>query len=266
MEDNRKILKLLGISPVLYYYTSLGSLMGILNHNRTKEEGQEICIWASHYKYLNDKTEVLFGRKVVEQMKKEAKMQIKPNDFGNNAFILSFSMCCNSLPMWSMYGKNGDGIMLALDAESIFTLLSPLYKCSYCKSTGVLSERINSVKKDFLKFSSDSSESDSPGDSSKWSILLGILPYLIKSHYFSYEKEVRVVTYNRFGKDTVLYRETNNIIVPYIEKFLPISALKYIMVGPTLNPKLTKDAIVRYLDSCGYDKVGVKVSQIPYRK
>jgi len=88
---------------VIYYYTSLESLTGIFPLN----ESQTINLFATHFKFLNDKEEISLGKKLRRDIQKTTGKTLKPLNPFKDPYILSFSQSPDNLPMWGMYGKNG---------------------------------------------------------------------------------------------------------------------------------------------------------------
>lgn len=66
-------------------------------------------------------------------------------------------------------------------------------------------------------------------------------------------------------KEFIKYRLKNNLIVPYVELYLPKSALKEIWIGPTNDMELATKSLRTYLDHMGFNEVEIKQSKVPYR-
>jgi hypothetical protein len=55
---------------LIYHYTSLDALFnGILVPN--PQQHKEICLWATHSNYLNDKSEIEFSSELIDNKVKE---------------------------------------------------------------------------------------------------------------------------------------------------------------------------------------------------
>lgn len=250
---------------LLYYYTDIDALLnGIIV--KDPKENKEICLWATRCTHLNDKNELMEG---IEQMKKIVKPHVveKLNEAVKVGHTISFSRQRDSLPMWSMYGRNGTGVMLSFDvevlAEKYFNRLQP---CVYVGTEYDNDVFDNIYKRDWgeeFKNANNKMKSDV-------SICMAFQYIMLrKNRTFEYEDECRIIgigfPYFMKEKDReVLYRNKNGIIVPYIEEFFPKEALKEVMLGPNLDPELSKATLEEFLNSRGFN-VEVKMSKVPYR-
>lgn len=270
---------------IIYQYTDTEALFNGIVVKEPKKEGEEICLWASNYLYMNDPNEIATGQKYVDELLKEYfiednrdKITLDIED-SLDYYITSFSMNVDSLPMWNMYGKNGAGIALGFDRAIIENTNSTLYKCSYLNNElknkvkafceKVKGEKISKEALDFiftiamfaLLLNKDKKESEQ-----MINLLIPFLLFMIyaKDPAYKYEDEVRLLIHSD-QNSKIKYRIQNNLIVPYIENFFPKEALKTVLVGPTNDMKRTIKSIKRYLDSKGFDEVDVIESKVPYR-
>ena len=98
----------------VFQYTTWSALFnGIIRSD--EEDDKKVHVFSTNCQYLNDPKEVETGEQYVD---------IALNGFfGNNGecddlrhrkaiFMTSFSENENSLPMWNMYGKNGNGVSI----------------------------------------------------------------------------------------------------------------------------------------------------------
>lgn len=103
----------------VFQYTTWSALFnGIIRSD--EEDDKKVHVFSTNCQYLNDPKEVETGEQYVD---------IALNGFfGNNGecddlrhrnaiFMTSFSENENSLPMWNMYGKNGNGVSIGFDLE-----------------------------------------------------------------------------------------------------------------------------------------------------
>lgn len=123
----------------VYHYTTLEALLGGII---PESKADKLCFWATDANYMNDPRELKIDW---EQLKKDTKdiefiskllnsFDLGQNGAIDNTFLLSFSENNDSLPMWGMYGKNGDGVVLEFDKTRLTTTKNPLIKCLYPKS------------------------------------------------------------------------------------------------------------------------------------
>lgn len=88
--------------------------------------------------------------------------------------------------------------------------------------------------------------------------------FSLKHSSYSYEKEVRLMS-TISDKDEIKHRFKNNLIIPYLEKYFPKSALKEIIVGPNNDMERTIYSLEKYLKHNGFEHVKVIPSKVPYR-
>ena len=257
-----ELYKILGFSPLLYHYTSLDAICsGLLS-----KEGLSFRL--THYSYLNDKREFDIGRDLfIKKLNGEQREYIQYMD-KNPCYILALSRQADFLPMWNMYGKKGNGVMLSLNTDDIFKSVgSVLEECMYCDEDfnfmkEAHEEQIKEIIESYNKIKSNRVYDDVATYHIRMK-LNEIIP-LIKSSYFSYEDEIRLVL-KAENENNVSYRTNGNIIIPYITKLLPKDSLKEIMIGPTLDAKRTEQSLRMFLDNIGYNNVKIKISNAPYR-
>ena len=251
----------------LYHYTTIEALFaGILSDKRN--DGEEICLWASNCEYMNDPDEIKTGIKFAEEFlthlldddvlfSEESK-----NNMLRNTFLLSLSACADELPMWNTYGNGGKGINLEIDLTDYLAqkkhnyLAGTLY--SYPNTAKRLSEKIKklSEKAELKKLLNEIQFN------AEIELLSSILVMITKNEYYDYENEVRLAC---MFPDKVEYRLSKGLIIPYIKVFLPKEKLKSITIGPCADFNLTEKSLRTYLDSIGFEHVQIKQSVINYR-
>ena len=277
----------------IYQYTNIEALFNGIIVKEPKKKDDEICLWASHYMYLNDPTEIEIGQKCFEENLGhciEGNNNNAKNDTINDSeyFITSFSTTIDSLPMWSMYGRNGSGIALGFDKDILRKEGNEvfLYKCVYLDKD---------VKDNIASFCENYKGEKLTKEDSK---ILGIFVIIVllvalyletktekpfkellddsdimylflfmmfaKDPAYNYENEIRLLL--QPDKDKIKYRCQNNLIIPYIENFFPKKALKEIWIGPTNDMERTEKSLRLYLDNKGFSDVKIYRSKVPYRK
>lgn len=275
---------------ILYHYTSVDALLGGIIVKDKPRPGKEICLWATNCRYMNDPEElntgIQFANKVLdsffdESMQDDCKQKEEEERLKDKTYITSFSSAVDCLPMWGMYGQNGRGLALGFDAAVLKTSFN-LLKCVYATE-----ENEKWLKEEFSKWV------EAPGDWRKqmdgkniFSKIFESLGYLLgtyvllwalgKHSAYVYEKEMRSMLIleerNQGTKDSsvakkeiIKYRLKNNLIVPYVELYLPKSALKEIWIGPTNDMERATKSLRIYLDHMGFNEVEIKQSKVPYR-
>lgn len=279
-------------AKILYHYTSVDALFGgIIVKNEPKPD-KEICLWATNCRYMNDPEElntgIQFANEVLDSFFKESiqdEYKQKENEelLKDRTYITSFSSAVDCLPMWGMYGQNGQGLALGFDTTVIKTNFI-LSKCVYATDENKkwLKEEISKLKhvpNDWWK--QLEVENILSNFFESFGNLLGVyilLWSLGKHPAYEYEKEERAIfqimkdVHNQDTQDssepnkkTIKYRLRGNLIVPYIELYLPKSALKEIWIGPNNDMKRAVQSLRTYLDYMGFNEVEIKQSKVPYR-
>lgn len=271
---------------IIYQYTNIEALFNGIIVKEPKKEGEEICLWASNYLYMNDTSEIVAGQEYVNKILREyfvedeendKKAQDKENDM--DYCITSFSMTSDSLPMWGMYGKNGAGIALGFDRAIIEKSSPTLYRCSYLdgKLKDKVSEFCEKVKGEkisqktldlafILALIALLLNEDKKQNKEMIDLFIPFLLFMIyaKDPAYKYEDEVRLLIHSEQDSE-IKYRVQNNLIIPYIENYFPKEALNTVWVGPTNDMKRTVKSIDRYLKSKGFNDVKIIESKVPYR-
>jgi hypothetical protein len=110
------------LQPVVYHYTSIESLMKIVD-TRT--------IRATSIRYLNDVSERAFALSAIQERLKHHPMETRDlfatafehkdeeRSFDELPFVTSFSGLRDSLPQWRSYCPNGNGVSIAFATESL---------------------------------------------------------------------------------------------------------------------------------------------------
>lgn len=289
---------------LIYHYTTVDALIGMTSN--MSNANRNLTMWATDILCMNDPQERKVGVNLMDSFIKEIEEELeipincrisvlksnqqyyssllnkipKELSFSDyNAYITSFSKYGDSLPMWSMYAKNGNGISLGFDREAlgkehsinisymgevfydnlpdkeIKTLLKSFYTYAYSilKSYSSLLEKVFNNNNIDEIISIDSYE-----------LYSLIIASFIKHHSYEYEGEIRFFCLNN---QPMKFRSSNGFIVPYIDYKLPIDYLKKIIVGPTLDYERIIKPLISLFRSRGIDitKIEIEKSNIPYR-
>lgn len=244
----------------VHHYTDLNALISILGK-------EKITLRATNISYLNDSRELKEG---IEVVKKIENRDIHPGAL-RNYYITSFSKCDDNLSMWGMYAANGSGCSISFDYNSLQYGYEVIAKCTYGeeeiknhlkKFTGLIKEG------HFTAFftPTPSQEAIEKSRNNLYDNIILTTCLTAKNQAYAYEQEIRGINYCSESQ-FIKFRQRNNYIVPYIEVFLPKTALKAITIGPTSNTELTMQSVVHFLHISGYDlnNITIKASKIPYR-
>lgn len=272
--SGRSLDKLFGrLTPVfygksVYYYTDVKALFNGIIIDNPKEKGEDICLWATKWSHLNDPTEIKSGLDLIKNG--------VPNDVLHNFermvernHSISFSLQKDFLPMWSMYGHYGSGVMLEFDAEKLFNKYNYRFlRCLY-KDT----EMFDTIAENLFGITYIEEKSSLNKEELIYILAMhsSLFFSIVKNKYYQYEDEVRIVGIgNPLGLDAgsciESYRECNGVPIPYVKEYFPKDFLKSVCLGPsTADKNLSKQTIEKYLMS---HNINVKVwcSEIPYRK
>lgn len=277
----KSIIKIPEEVTTIYHYTTIEALTnGIIVNKAVKDK--EICLWASNCEYMNDPDEVKSGYQFLNKIvgsyldNKENLPDVSEYDYTikDKIFITSFSTQNDSLPMWKMYGKDGKGIVLGIDKEIISKVYEPLiYKCIYNSDKHIreISQILN-PKKITRDSNIDNSGELEKGLETALSGIIGVINdilttlaysiFLVKNEDYSYEDEIRLFT---IAEKNIAFRCKNDLIIPYINIFLPKEALKEVWIGPTSDLIRTKKSLRTFLDAKGFNNVKIFKSNIHYR-
>lgn len=274
---------------ILYHYTSLSTLIAILSQVKKTDEGQFI-LRGTPIEYLNDWSEFNHGtqiltNKIIEYEGQNPKIEKISNrihsnnwkgyiclgDIATSPFITSFSKNKDSLPMWNMYGDNGQGVAFGVESSILNNLINiklnkpSLKRCRYSftefEDSLKTFENIGQIlyqifqKNDIINYQELDYKSIRDAICSQ------------KHESFDFEKEWRLIKQcSQQDPEKEIY-VNENTCVPYIENKIPITALKEIVIGPCKDLDLTKNTIEVALQSAGIAKKNVEIfkSEAPFR-
>ena len=246
------------------HYTSVDSLFKILGP-KGSEKGKELSLFATSYEYLNDPTEFSCDKEkfedyvrsldaieesdILEYLSKKFSPKVK-------FLVTSFSSAIDELPMWSLYGRGGNGVALEFQKENIYSELKLVYPCLYKKED--VDKLIDKFKRNYCDKSNE--------DKKNYQVLCALMiRMLIKHDSYNYEKESRYIKITVEDDVEINYRPSNNLIIPYKKIYLDKNSLKRIIVGPNLDQERTVKSIKDYLKYLGFGGVEVSASNVPYR-
>ena len=275
---------------ILYHYTTQDGLLGIV---------KDCEIWATHFKYLNDKSEIYHA---VELAKKIISSKISKSESGSieseiltnmkqglswssqfsHSCVISFTSEDDDLSQWRAYGGNNgayaigfNSFMLKKFAESYGYIIAPV-EYDADKQNSLMTKLIESALSEYVEF-----EENHPGRSnsrvygSRFGLLLASWALLFKHNSFEKEREWRIIlnpikSTRRPLTPKVDYRVGKSTIVPYrklkFDNQVDESFIAEIVVGP--NPKMEEAifAVQSLLNSSSKFGFSItKESEIPYR-
>jgi hypothetical protein len=277
-------------TEVLYHYTSLSGLIGIVADRELR---------ASDIRYMNDSTEL---RHTVELLQAHITHRIiagtdRPavlNRFldwlshrivsGPLLFGASFRSNGNLLSQWRGYSAHGKGVSLGFDPAHILACAArqqfQVGRCLYDprRQEAIIEQVVDGVEK--LVVAGDSAET-SRVSAVAWrdtferieGELLRIAAVL-KHPSFEEEQEWRIVSPAIFecAGRPVRFREGSSMLVPYYAFDLAVAgdsrlALEHVFLGPTSNIDLSMNSLRLFLSGQrALPRQGISYCQIPYRQ
>lgn len=262
------------------------------------EEGKEVL------SMLLSACNVLLEKKKITTQQHDKLIEVKPNykknysprkADGNSIVLQSLSssipfICCysrdkDSLPMWNYYSKGSryEGYNIGLNFESSIRyhfydlerglISNPAGNLEYLEVIYDDEEKISIITK-FLEERIDKKKSleyielELSDAMNRWEISF-------KNSVFKHESEVRLALYvpnqltenNELKKIPLRFRESNGLLVPYMEVLLDKAALSQVTVGPLLEAELATETVNSLLNERKYDTstVEIKGSEVPIR-
>jgi len=268
------------------HYTSLQGLIGIVEHNE---------LWLSDHRFLNDKLEYDYGKKlalaiIAEAANSASKTEI--NEFlqrllksiehsgGRGMYIGSMSFSPDKLDQWKGYGNSNESICIKFSGNF------DLWNAGNSHPTHIRQQRviydeteqknlIKAIIQIFLDHFDEIRKFDFP--------FLIDLAWLIESQFilfkhpdYASEDELRLTINNLshiLESKKTMHRIAKGMVIPYIStkyiskdtspslRSLPI---KEIIVSPTSRPDLLESVKV-FIANMGYSDVEVVESRIMFR-
>lgn len=279
---------------ILYHYTTIDALLNML-----KDDGK-IHFWATRYDYLNDGEELKKGIELLNKFIPEIEQELDIEDakkisnyiqdlgkqleyyykVGNAGFyIISLSDEPDSLPMWRMYGNDGNGITIGLDFQIVKETCDVTETIEQEKLRKVFYEGESQIE-DEIRNVYDLWQTLQVQDGkelmNEYANLVNLLCIYIKSHYYAYEKEWRISLYDwdilpdninaKTSYKPIQFRSKNGIIIPFKEITLPVKAIQSITLGPTYDVERSRISLEMFLKSKKIDisKIEIKKSGASY--
>lgn len=269
----------------LYHYTSAGGCLGILRSR---------CIWATHYAFLNDRSELAHGDKIVAGVAKgfaagkpgfqtelwqafAHRHKRHPLTTIADVYIASFSEVRDQLSQWRAYAARGDGYSLGFEAlprhEPTGYFLT-LQRVRYdeeeareevksklspipAEAENVLQERPDIDKALLVKATVNLMYLNS-----------ALLVPAFKDGAFAEEREWRLAIASLDPQPQVQFRQDN--LAPYLA--VPLCAegatqlpLVELLAGPAQDSVRSQKAGELLLAQLGYRRELMKCSRIPFR-
>lgn len=283
------------VKDIVYHYTSLDTLINIIN-NQT--------LWATNHRFLNDRSEYKHGISLllefIETQKPSKNLYLKTlipefEKIGEyDRYVTCFSNNGDLLSQWRAYSNNGKGVSIGFIRTHINSALAKPTDGSYIlyddlKKNIVLQTYLEKwlafSKKEELNFDWQNHDPKKVFNL----LFIDFFSLLIadyKDSAFAEENEYRISLRSIFFEPKYLvepkFRTNGSLIIPYIEletkyneykkakeQYGTITTEKLpiveIIIGPSLDFPAVFDGLTLLLNANQYEGVEIKPSEIPYR-
>jgi hypothetical protein len=279
---------------LLYHYTTQEGLLGIL---------ENACIWATHYRYLNDASEgQIVSKLLIEELAKRSGDEgvlsqgetILSEITSHEVYTTSFSEKGNLLSQWRAYSGKSGGYSIGFSSNYLknigaqfiekfpgryYSPGNPLIRCQYFNGDveHQLKEKIQQAFNSYIEEAEITKRTlpfaEQVGRHTPAGIALNHFRdfsrecAITKDLAFHEECEWRLVLH-QFVKD-VSFRQGRSMLIPYLK--IPLTCpeqrleVKRIFIGPCPNPVEAQMSVEMLLKKQGIYGVDVKDSMIPYR-
>ena len=194
-------------------------------------------------------------------------------------FVCSFTEENDLLSQWRGYCPKGNGYSIGFNTSLLIDAFKKrnykLIKCIYdsekqLKIIGELLQKSLDKIPDEEVIHSKLTDIITPISTELFETFIQIAP-MLKHSSFNEEKEWRFVSGPMiFGNSYVKYRQGVSMIIPYDEVNIStdsnIIPIKNIVIGPTQQPKLSKESIKGLLKTKGIESFSISLSKTPYRE
>jgi hypothetical protein len=260
----------------IYHYTNVSAFMGIVLNK---------ALWASRAEFLNDDKEFRYGQEMCETaIRQLISLDRKYEKFGNmlreafvssisSPFITCFCQDGDLLSQWRGYSRHGQGLSVAFDPVVLHRIKyvfvhNVLYEPK--RQLEFMSNCVRQIADSFLEFKVNLDDPEVLRELVGYTASLDRYCALMKDAAFSEERESRIVIggFHTRGKLDVLFRERNNLIVPYVNVRVEESwesVIKEVIVGPGPEPDLRAANLRHFLDLQGLSNVVVRASACQFR-
>jgi hypothetical protein len=263
----------------LYHYTTQEGLIGIIKSGKG---------WATHAIFFNDSKEYFYAREQLDKGIDELNGSMDERnryffkclgsslpDLFPDIFLFSFSEADDLLSLWRGYGNHLGSYSIGFRTERLEVVAAregfKLLKCIYDPSEH--KKIINRLICEILAYHEQLRALPDhlfieAALNHFWEQFLLLAPS-IKNPSFEEEQEWRLVSMSRRARE-IQFRPGSSCPVPFLE--VPFSdtegklPLYHIIVGPTVEPKRSCQAVLRLLTAFGqHSPKSVHPSKIPYR-
>lgn len=285
--DDITLIKPSDVPDTLFHYTDAAGLVGMLSHHK---------IWLTDMRFLNDKTELIHTRNLVENvfdqfrshsLSKISEALIKrirywqEEDSEDEVFSFSLSAKGDDLSQWRGYAKEGHGFTIGFSGSKMMEAHQKSDSFSFAQVHYNKNKQIHALLM-AIRDIADLTEKQCAADPSRaedyidsaaafYDWIVESRSALNKHHSFVQEDEWRVFSYNIQNDDeeSVKVRSSGLRLIPYLEETmsdgsssrLPIACIG---IGPALAGGPDIHAIKALCRANGYNP-DIYYADTPYR-
>ncbi len=271
----------------LYHYTRQEAFVSIIS-NQT--------FWVSNVRHFSDYSEIEYAyeilRGLISEISGKAKYGLEPaflhqvmNDAKpdqRDSYVLCFSTKFDDLNQWRSYAAPGLGYCMGFSTDSLEQLQERyqgrLGQCVYSRKAQreILGEILAYALRDLASYfphygKGDINEGLVEARSIVFAAHFATIAPLFKNPAFADESEVRLVFDTPKTPAPIRFRSGSTSIVPFMDVNFQVSDLTAIspeslVVKTCSRPEFVTGSAKKFLAACGYEKVSVTSSKIPFRE
>ncbi|MCQ8848978.1 DUF2971 domain-containing protein [Alteromonas stellipolaris] len=255
------------MSDFIYQYTDINAVQSIVKSNRVR---------ATHFKFLNDYSEVLHGidlilekvifdKKLNNELKESIKIDVYSAVDKYDIYVASFTNAGDRLSMWRGYGGyalqfNKSLITLGITIEGTFRSNSVL-PCFYTNDFNEIN-LLHSYPE--IIYNYDKFYCNGRKDWFSLSVISSAVS--IKNKGFYEEEEHRaLIVLGSEDKAVIHHRVSNNISIPFVELILPESSVTGVVIGPNQDKDRAVIGLNSYLKANELEHIKLYGSEITFR-
>lgn len=205
-------------NKLLYHYTNLSACSSILNNK---------SIWLSDCRFLNDTKELkeaidIFLEPFSDEDRKILSSSFIYNSFNRNYCIFSLSKKHNVLSQWRAYSNDAKGVAIGFDRNVLEKLGFTCVDCIYEEHKVFLEDVREKHSNAIERILHSKKELVAENDFIRWlgennSIVDNVVNDLLKVKNIAFKEEQEVRIIKSFSSEEMLFRESNDKVVPYKE-------------------------------------------------
>lgn len=285
-EYNKDVFSLIGqgvyYPPTLYHYTSSNGLLGILGSN---------SLWCTNIYYLNDLSELIVSKFVIEDSIKKKKGLFNDTQFDDiieraysnlfesnlNIYVLSLSENGDLLSQWRAYSDNGNGFSIGFLPDNLHNMVTSDLQSTFIRKIIYkpddqfdLARRVIDITYEHYKKSEISSDNMEKMSNFIMNVSISFLEIMILFKHFSFaeEKEWRIVKvfFGETPDNLISFRAGHCKIIPYLNLYMNGTdniKIYEAIIGPMLNKEITENAIKMLMKKYNNIDTIIKSSIIP---